>query len=84
MEHLIFERRHANGVLARVFRETEGAGYRADALPAPLDAPDPDWPYLDTIDDAQAAADALAHPACRGDGCGPWTTAASQGLGRRE
>ena len=70
MEQLAFERRHANGVVARVFRELDGAGYRADALPAAAFVPDREWPYLDTIDDAQAEADALAHPGCRGEGCG--------------
>jgi hypothetical protein len=73
MEQLAFERRHANGVIARVFRETEGAGYRPDTLPSPVSAPEREWPYLDTIDEAQSEADGLAHPECRGVGCGRWT-----------
>ncbi|MEW6319952.1 MAG: hypothetical protein AB1635_02570 [Acidobacteriota bacterium] len=73
MEFLIFERRHATGVVARVYRESEGAGYRpaTDLPPDPGDAPE--WPYVDTIDEAQAAADAEAHPGCRGEGCSVWT-----------
>ena len=74
MELLIFERRHANGVVARVHRESEGAGYRASSLPAREDMDEPEWPYVDTIDQALAAADTLAHPGCTGVGCQPWVT----------
>lgn len=73
MEHLAFERRHGNGVLARVYREDEGAGYRPACLPAADDSDEPAWPYRETIDEAQTAADALAHPECTGAGCGAWT-----------
>jgi hypothetical protein len=74
MDILIFERRHANGAVARVHRDTEGAGYLPSASPD-FDEPDEDaWPYVDTIDEAQAAADAAAHPDCTGEGCGPWVT----------
>ncbi|MGE0041877.1 MAG: hypothetical protein AB7H88_01125 [Vicinamibacterales bacterium] len=72
MERLILERRHSTGIVAQVFGETEGAGYRPGTSPD-VSAPPGDWPYLDTIDEAQSAADADAHPGCLGDGCGPWT-----------
>lgn len=80
METLVFERRHVNGAVARVLYESEGAGYRADALPAFAPPPPAEWPYVDTIDAAQADADALAHPGCRGEGCGVWQPVL--GLGR--
>lgn len=73
MEILVFERRHANGAVARVFAETEGAGYRADAMPASGPESAPEWPYLDTIDDAQGEADAMAHPGCKAHDCEDWT-----------
>lgn len=72
MEILIFERRHANGVVAQVFRDDEGAGYRASSLPERVDRDEPGWPYVDTIDAAQSDADALAHPGCTGAGCRRW------------
>ena len=74
MEILIFERRHVNGAVARVHRDTEGAGYLPSSSPPPEDFHEPDWPYLDTIDEAQAAADAMAHAECTGGGCGAWVT----------
>ena len=72
MDLLIFERRHANGVVARVHRESEGAGYRPSSFPPREDLDEPEWPYLDTIDEALAAADAAAHPGCSGLGCQKW------------
>lgn len=77
VEHLAFERRHVNGVLARVYRDDEGAGYRPACLPAAGDADEPAWPYWETIDEAQTAADALAHPECTGAGCDVWTGVAT-------
>jgi hypothetical protein len=81
MEHLALERRHDNGVFARVYRDDEGAGYRPAAFPPGDDTAEPEWPYVDTLDEAQALADGLAHPGCTGDGCGPWG-AAETGLPR--
>ena len=75
MEYLAFERRHSTGVLARIYRDDEGAGYRAASLPAREDVPESEWPYVDTIDEAQERADALAHPDCTGHGCGRWGAA---------
>lgn len=72
MDILIFERRHASGVIARVHRDSEGAGYRPSSFPAREDTGEPEWPYFDTIDEALAAADAAAHPGCTGAGCEPW------------
>ena len=72
MDLLIFERRHINGLFARVYRESEGAGYRPATFPAREDLDEPEWPYVDTIDEAQAAADAAAHPGCTDDGCERW------------
>ena len=73
MDLLAFERRHAGGLVAQVYRETEGAGYRPAVAPRlEILAEDQAWPYYDTIDDAQAAADRAAHPACTGRGCGAW------------
>lgn len=72
MDILIFERRHTNGVVAQVYRDDEGAGYRASALPERRDRDEPEWPYMDSIDEAQAEADALAHPGCTGAGCRRW------------
>lgn len=78
MEHLALERRHDNGVLARIYREDEGAGYRPASLPARDDVTEPDWPYVDTIDEAQILADELAHPGCTGHGCGRWGPAVDE------
>ena len=75
MDHLTFERRHANEVWARVYRDDEGAGYRPACLPPREDAIEPDWPYLDTIDEARELADHLAHPDCDGLECGLWVSA---------
>ena len=72
MDVLIFERRHASGAVARVHRDTEGAGYTPSASPPPEGWTEPEWPYLDTIGEAQDAADAMAHPGCTGAGCGAW------------
>lgn len=72
MDILIFERRHANGVVARVHRDTEGAGYLPSSSPPREDLDEPEWPYLDTIAEAQSSADAMAHPDCAGAGCGRW------------
>ena len=72
MERLILERRHETGIVAQVFGETEGGGYRPGTSPD-VAATESDWPYLDTIDEAEAAADAQAHPGCTGHACGPWT-----------
>ena len=72
MDLLIFERRHVNGVFARVHRESEGAGYRPSSFPPREDFSEPEWPYVDTIDEAQAEADTAAHPGCTGDRCQPW------------
>jgi len=80
MDVLAFERRHASGVRARVYRESEGAGYRPATLPPVEDREEPEWPYLDTIDEAQASADAVAHPGCAGEGCGSWTAQVSRPL----
>jgi hypothetical protein len=73
VEYLILERRHANGAIGRVYRDDQGGGYLGTA--DPLVGPEPDedaWPYVDTIAEAEAAADAAAHPGCTGDGCGAW------------
>jgi len=75
---LIFERRHANGVVACVHRDSEGAGYRPSSFPPREDLDEPEWPYQDTIDEAQAAADAEAHPGCNGIGCTGWIAIASR------
>lgn len=78
MDLLTFERRHAGGFVAQVYRETEGAGYRPAVSPFVELLADADaWPYHDTIDAAQAAADAAAHPGCTGHGCGQWRAVVS-------
>ena len=81
MEYLAFERRHSTGVLSRVYRDDEGAGYRPAAYPVLEHPVEPEWPYVDTIDKAQALADSLAHPDCVEAGCGEWS-AADTGLYR--
>lgn len=75
MELLILERRHVNGVTAQVYRDDEGAGYRAASMPPRVDREEPEWPYVETLDEAQAEADALAHPGCTGAGCRRWGAA---------
>jgi hypothetical protein len=73
MEYLIYERRHANGATGRIYRDDQGGGYLGTADPLVGPGPDTDdWPYVDTIGEAEAAADAAAHPGCTGDGCGRW------------
>ncbi|MFN2446257.1 MAG: hypothetical protein ABR606_11850 [Vicinamibacterales bacterium] len=76
MDLLILERRHTNGVVAQVYRDDESAGYRAATIPTRIDREEPEWPYFDSIDAAQAEADALAHPGCTGAGCRRWGPAA--------
>ncbi|MDP1568824.1 MAG: hypothetical protein Q8L86_02375 [Vicinamibacterales bacterium] len=75
MEYLVFERRHSTGIIARIYRDDEGAGYRAACLPAQDEADEPAWPYVDTLTEAEALADALAHEGCTGHGCGAWVSA---------
>lgn len=72
MDLLILERRHTNGVVAQVYRGDDGAGYRAATMPVRVDRDEPEWPYVDSMDAAQAEADALAHPGCTGAGCRRW------------
>jgi hypothetical protein len=73
VEYLIYERRHANGATARIYRDDQGGGYRGTADPLVGPAPDDDgWPYVDTIGEAEDTADAAAHPDCTGEGCGRW------------
>jgi hypothetical protein len=73
MEYLILERRHANGATGLIFRDDQGGGYLGTADPVHGPAPGDDaWPYVDTIEEAETAADDAAHPGCTGDGCGPW------------
>jgi hypothetical protein len=72
MDVLALERRHDNGVWARVYRDDEGAGYRPASYPPDEAAVEPAWPYVDTLDEAQSRADELAHPGCPGQGCGRW------------
>ena len=79
MDILIFERRHSNGAVACVHRDTEGAGYLPSASPRDEERDEDAWPYTDTIDDAQATADAMAHAGCIGAACGLWVTISRSG-----
>lgn len=70
------ERRHANGVTARVTRYLDGVGVWYEATRhepgEDLNAPAMlinGWLVLAA---ARTAADALAHPGCDGVGCGGW------------
>jgi hypothetical protein len=57
MEYLIYERRHANGATARIYRDDQGGGYRGTADPLVGAAPDDDgWPYADTTPAARVTA----------------------------
>lgn len=81
MDHLCYERRHSNGALARVYRDDDGAGYRPAAVPHHDGGRDSEA-YVDTIDGAQAQADAYAHPGCTGAGCGAWRPVSTRGAVR--
>ena len=53
MEYLIYERRHANGATARIYRDDQGGGYRGTADPLVGAAPD---------DDGIAVWSSIQHP----------------------